>query len=266
MAHIYLSKLGLKTAMVAARKAGKIQMRHVGKTHRIRFKGEINLVTEVDGLCEEAILKIIRKNHPDHDILTEETGAHLKGSDYRWVVDPLDGTTNYAHGYPCFCVSIALLHKEKPIVGVVYDPNLDNLFWAVRGGGAWLNKKRIQVSQTRDLKRSLLATGFAYNVHTAQNDNIDHFTNFLKRSQAVRRDGAAAIDICYIACGRYDGFWEMGLKPWDVAAATLILEEAGGRSSLFSGSRLDIYEDNILCSNGRIHPSMLEVLKMRRSK
>ncbi len=250
----------LKTALRAARAAGTIQKRNYGKTHDIRFKGEINLVTEVDKACEAAVLKILSKAHPDHDILTEETGAHGHDSEYKWIIDPLDGTTNYAHGYPCFCISIGLEHRGKMIVGVVYNPSLEEVFWGVRGGGAWLNGKRIRVSKTTRLKRSLLATGFAYNVHTSKNDNIDNFTNFLKTSQAVRRDGAAAIDICYIACGRFDGFWEMGLKPWDTAAATLILEEAGGRSTLFDGSRLNLYADEIVCSNGRIHPQMLKVL------
>jgi myo-inositol-1(or 4)-monophosphatase len=251
----------LTTAIQAAKAAGAIQKRHYGRVKDIRFKGEINLVTEVDKACEEKILKILRKNHPDHDILTEETGAHLKGSEYKWIVDPLDGTTNYAHSYPCFCVSIALEHRGKALVGVVYNPNLEELFWAVRGRGAFLNKKRIFVSKIKALKRSLLATGFAYNVHTTKNDNLDHFRNFLKTAQAVRRDGAAAIDICYIACGRFDGFWELGLKPWDVAAAALILEEAGGRSTMLDGGKLDIYSDEIAASNGFIHRAMVDILR-----
>lgn len=255
----------LKTAIKAARAAGAIQMRSYEKKHRIGFKGEINLVTEVDKACEEKILKILRRDFPGHDVLTEETGAHSKGSDYKWIIDPLDGTTNYAHGYPCFAASIALLYKESPIVGVVYDPNLDNLFWAARGRGARRNKTRIRVSKERDLKRTLLATGFAYDVHKTRDDNIDHFTNFIKKAQAVRRDGAAAIDVCYVACGRYDGFWEMGLKAWDIAAAVLILEEAGGRSTMFSGDSLDVYGDNIVCSNGLIHQEMLKVLRKGRS-
>jgi myo-inositol-1(or 4)-monophosphatase len=259
-----MSERFLKTALKAAEAAGAIQKRHYGKVRSIAFKGEINLVTEVDRACEEAILKILRKNHPDHDILTEETGAHLKGSDYKWIIDPLDGTTNYAHSYPCFCASIALEHKGKVLVGAVYNPNLDELFWSVRGRGAFLNKKRIRVSNIKKLKRSLLATGFAYNVHTTENDNLDHFTNFLKTAQAVRRDGAAAIDLCYIACGRFDGFWEMGLKPWDIAAAALILEEAGGRSTMFDGSRLDIYGDETVSSNGLIHRDMVRILSKTR--
>jgi len=253
----------LKTAVQAAKAAGAIQKKSYGKVRKISFKGEINLVTEVDKACEEKILKILRKNHPDHDILTEETGAHLKGSDYKWIIDPLDGTTNYAHGYPCFCVSIALEYEGRIIAGVVYHPILDELFWSIRGRGAYLNRRKIRVSRIKTLKKSLLATGFAYDVHTAKNDNLDHFTDFLKTAQAVRRDGAAAIDMCYIACGRFDGFWELGLKPWDVAAASLILEEAGGRSTLFGGSRLDIYADEIVSSNGFIHRQMVGILTRR---
>ncbi|HEX5038472.1 MAG TPA: inositol monophosphatase family protein [bacterium] len=251
----------LKTAVRAAKAAGALQKKHYGKVKKIQFKGEINLVTEVDKACEKEILRVLRKNHPDHDILTEETGAHLKGSDYKWIVDPLDGTTNYAHGYPCFCVSIALEHRGKILVGVVYHPLLDELFWSVRGRGAYLNKKKIRVSPIKKLKRSLLATGFAYNVHTTKNDNIGHFTNFIKTAQAVRRDGAAAIDMCYIACGRFEGFWELGLKPWDTAAASLILEEAGGRSTLFKGQKLDLYADEIVASNGFIHGQMIAILR-----
>lgn len=251
----------LKTAVEAAKAAGAIQKKNYEKKHTIDFKGEINLVTETDKACEEKILKILRKNHPDHDILTEETGAHLNGSDYKWIVDPLDGTTNYAHSYPCFCVSIALEHKGRVIVGVVYHPLLNELFWSVRGRGAYLNKKKIKVSQIKQPKRALLATGFAYNVHTTKNDNLDHFRNFLKTVQAVRRDGAAAVDICYIACGRFDGFWEMGLKPWDIAAAGLILEEAGGKLTMFDGKKLDIYGDEVVASNGFIHRPMVAILE-----
>lgn len=254
----------LKTTILAVKAAGEIQRRRYGKVRKINFKGEINLVTEVDHACEEAILKILRRSHPDHDILTEETGAHSKGSEYKWIIDPLDGTTNYAHGYPCFCVTIGLEHRGKIIVGAVYNPILDELFWSVRGRGAYLGKKRIHVSKIKKLQRALLATGFAYNVHKTKNDNIDHFTNFLKTAQAVRRDGAAAIDLCYLACGRFDGFWEMGLKPWDIAAAVLILEEAGGNSTMLDGSSLDIYADQIAASNGFIHRQMIDILAKRK--
>lgn len=251
----------LKTAIRAARAAGEIQKKGMGKAHDIQFKGEINLVTEVDKACEKKIHRILSDAFPDHDFLMEESGAANRSSDYKWIVDPLDGTTNYAHGYPCFCVSIALEHRGKVILGVVYNPNLDELFAAELGRGATLNGKKIRVSKTRGLKRAMLATGFAYNIHTAKQKDFAPFIQFLKQVQAIRRDGAAAVDICYVACGRFDGFWELELYPWDVAAATLILKEAGGRSSLFDGSPLDIYRRQIVCSNGILHPSMVAMLK-----
>lgn len=249
----------LKTAVAAARAAGAIQKKGYEKAHSIQFKGEINLVTEVDKACETKIVKIISRDYPDHDFLTEEEGAYNRPSEFKWIIDPLDGTTNYAHGYPCFCSSIALEHRGQVIVGVVYEPLLDQLFVGLQGGGAFLNGRRIQVSNSPDLKRSLLSTGFGYGVHK-DSRNLDHFSNFILQSQAVRRDGAAAIDICYVACGRFDGFWELDLWPWDIAAATLILKEAGGLSTLFDGRPLDIYAKEILCSNKRIHSRMLAVL------
>ncbi len=258
-------KTFLKVAVEAAKKAGAVQMRSYGKSHRIHFKGSINLVTEVDGASEEAILAVLKKNFPTHAILTEESGTLGPLSDYKWILDPLDGTTNYAHGYPVFCVSIALEYKGKVVVGVVYDPTRDHLFTAIRGRGAFLNGKLIRVSPIRDLKRALLSTGFAYNVWTEKkNNNLDHFQNFLRNSQAIRRDGAAAIDLCYVACGYYDGFWEIGLKAWDVAAAALILEEAGGKVSLFDGRALDIHAEEIAASNGALHKTMVKVLQEGR--
>ena len=250
----------LKTAIKAAKTAGALQRRHVGHVKRIEFKGEINLVTEVDKACEAAILNILSKEFPSHDVLTEESGAFQRGSEYRWVIDPLDGTTNFAHAYPFFCVSIGLEYRGKVIVGVVYNPNLDELFCAVKGGGASLNGRRIRVSRVKALKRALLSTGFAYNVQTVTDNNLDHFRDFLMTSQAVRRDGVAAIDLCYVACGRFDGFWEIDLWPWDVAAGSLIIEEAGGRVTMFDGSSLRLDGKRIVASNGLIHRNMLRVL------
>ena len=251
----------LKVAVRAARAAGEIQMRSLGKAHKIRFKGEINLVTEVDEACEEKIVRIIKQDFADHDFLTEESGAFNRPSEFRWVIDPLDGTTNYAHAYPLFCTAIGLEHRGKMILGVVYEPNLDQLFVGVRGRGASRDGKKISVSRVPILKRSLLATGFAYNIKTDGKNNIDHFKNFLMNAQAVRRDGVAAVDLCYVACGRYDGFWELGLWPWDTAAASLILEEAGGRVTTFDGSPFCIEGKEIVASNGKIHSAMLEVLR-----
>ena len=257
----------LKIAIAAARESGKIQQASLGRVKQIRFKGEINLVTEVDKRCERAIVRRIRESFPEHDLLTEESGILQKRkrkSAYRWIVDPLDGTTNYSHGYPLFCTSIALEVRGRSELGVIYDPNHDELFWAVHGRGAFLNGRRIHVSKIRRLRRALLATGFAYNVRNTSNNNLRHFRDFIMTSQAVRRDGVAAIDLCYVAAGRFDGFWELGLWPWDVAAGALILEEAGGKVTMMDGARFTLYGKNIVANNGKIHRQMLEVLRRGR--
>lgn len=254
----------LAVAKEAARAAGAIQRKKQGHVENIEFKGAINLVTEVDHASEKAILDIIRGEFPEHQILAEEAGAHETDSTHRWIIDPLDGTTNYAHGYPCYAVSIALEIKGVVTCGLVYDPTRDEMFEAVRGEGAKLNDQPIQVSQTKELKRSLLATGFAYDVQESQNNNLDHFANFILTSQAVRRDGAAAVDLAYVACGRYDGFWELNLWPWDVAAGTLLVEEAGGRVTKFDGSPASIHDREILANNGTINGEMIEILTRRK--
>ncbi len=254
----------LRTAILAAREAGKIQMRQLGKVRSIQFKGEINLVTDVDQACEEAILKIIRKEYPDHGILTEDSGAFTKVSEYKWIIDPLDGTTNYAHGFPVFCVSIGLEHKGQVILGSVYEPTLDQMFVGIRGKGASLNGKKIRVSKGAPLNTALLATGFAYNVRTKTENNLRHFTNFIMTAQAIRRVGAAAVDLCYVACGRFDGFWELDLCPWDTAAGLLILKEAGGKVTRFDGTAYSIYDKEIVASNGIIHSEMVKVLQQGR--
>ena len=256
----------LKVAIEAALEAGRLQTKYLGRAHRVRFKGEINIVTEVDTLCEDRIMRRIRRTFPSHDILTEESGAFNRPSEYKWIIDPLDGTVNYAHGYPLFCVSIGVEHRGRLIAGVVFEPNRGELFRAVAGGGAFRNDRRILVSGERRLKRSLLATGFAYNVTTKLENNINHFRNFIMKAQAVRRDGVAAVDLCYVACGRYEGFWELGLCPWDVAAAALIVQEAGGSVSLFDGAPLNIYKNEICASNGKIHRPMLEVIRRGRRR
>lgn len=249
-----------QVAIDAAKEAGAIQMASLGKVEHVQLKSEINLVTEIDKRCETQIIERIGGHFPDHDILAEEGGGERKNSVYKWIIDPLDGTTNYAHGYPLFCVSIALEYKGEIVVGVVYDPNRDELFVAEKQGGASLNGKKIAVSPVPTLAGSLLATGFAYNVRTARANNLDHFQNFLMRAQALRRDGVAAIDLCYVACGRYDGFWELNLFPWDVAAGSLIVNEAGGKASAFNGDPFDIYLKEIVASNGRLHGDMCRVL------
>ena len=251
-------------AIQAVRESGKIQKEWLRKDKKIELKGEINLVTEVDRRSEQRIVEIIKKAFPKHNILTEETPmANELPSPFRWIVDPLDGTTNYAHGYPCFCTSIALELEGKIVLGAVYDPLLDELFTAQQGNGAFLNNERISVSTTDRLTNALICTGFPYDVRESQENNLDHFNHFVMEARAIRRDGSAALDLCYVAAGRFDGFWELKLYPWDVAAGKLLVEEANGRVTDFRGDPLNIYAHQILASNGKIHPEMMRVLKRR---
>jgi myo-inositol-1(or 4)-monophosphatase len=253
----------LEFAINLARQAGQLLCDRFGTGFNVSHKGAINLVTEVDLQSERLIREAIASHYPRHEILAEEEGLTESQSDYRWIIDPLDGTTNYAHGFPIFCVSIALEHRGQTVLGVVYDPMRDELFAAERGSGAALNNRTIRVSDTPELSLSLLATGFPYNIRTSRLTNLDHWANFAIRAQALRRTGAAAIDLCYVACGRFDGFWELSLNPWDTAAGALIVEEAGGRVSDFAGNRFSNYKPEIVASNGIIHESMLEVLAIR---
>jgi myo-inositol-1(or 4)-monophosphatase len=250
------------TAVNAARSAGLLLKEHLGKVEQVEFKGAVDLVTEMDKKAEDLIVNEIRKNFPDHGILTEESKERLTGTPYRWIIDPLDGTTNYAHGFPIFCVSIAFEQEDEVIFGVVYDPMLDELFTAEPGGGSFLNGRKIRVSGTDSLDRSLLATGFPYDVRTSRANNLDHFSRFAVKAQAIRRAGSAALDLCYVACGRFDGFWEMKLHPWDVAAGALIVKEADGKVTDFTGGGFSIHTGVCLATNGLIHGEMVEVLKM----
>jgi myo-inositol-1(or 4)-monophosphatase len=251
----------LKLAKAAAKKAGEIQLRRLGRLTGFRLKGVANLVTQVDLLCEEAVIGMIRRQFPDHAFLAEERGQEQTApSDFLWVIDPLDGTTNYAHGYPLFCVSIGLVKKGRIEVGVVFDALHRELFTAIRGRGAFLNGKRIRVSRVARLEESLLCTGFSYDRGERLRESLDAFVKLLPYPQAIRRDGCAALDICYTACGRYDGFWEHHLNPWDVAAGTLILEEAGGKVSDLQGRPISIYEKIFFGSNSRIHEEVVRVL------
>ena len=255
----------LNFAIQTARDAGAILADRLGRA-LVTNKGDINLVTEADLASEELIIERIKSHYPRHAILAEESGASEGSesgsgkSEWKWIIDPLDGTTNYAHGYPCFCVSIALERAGAIEVAVIYDPTRDEMFAAERGQGATLNNRRIGVSEVEDLNRAMLCTGFPYNVRERPNFARD-FTNFTMAAQAVRRDGSAAIDLAYIACGRFDGFWEDGLNPWDVAAGVLLIEEAGGLVTDFTGGALDIYTPKVLASNGLIHNSMRRVLR-----
>lgn len=255
----------LNFAIQIAREAGGILIDRLGRALQVFQKGDIDLVTEADLASEKLLIERINSHYPRHGILAEESGASegvgaVPGEgEWRWIIDPLDGTTNYAHGYPCFCVSIGVERAGRIEMGVVYDPTRDELFAAERGRGATMNERRVRVSAVEDLNRAMLCTGFPYNVRERP-DFARDFTNFTLQAQAVRRDGSAALDLAYVACGRFDGFWENGLNPWDVAAGVLLIEEAGGRVTDFRGGPLDIYTPKVLASNGLLHEAMLRVL------
>lgn len=253
------------SAITLARKAGRILQGHLGKVKKVVYKGAVNLVTEMDLLSEKIIVSEIRKKYPNHSILAEEKTHQQIDAEYRWVIDPLDGTTNYSHGFPVYCVSIGLEKRGDVILGVVYDPARDELFVGEKRRGAWLNGRRIHVSSTPKLARSLLATGFPYDLRESPVNNFDHFQNFALRVHAVRRSGSAALDLCYVAAGRFDGFWEMKLGSWDVAAGSLIVREAGGKVTDFKGTPSPLDGTYVLATNGKIHPEMMKILKMGRS-
>ena len=249
-----------------AREAGALLMSYFHRRLKIEYKGDADLVTAADRAAEVMIRSRIRERWPGHDVLGEEQGLSDQGSEYRWYVDPLDGTTNFAHGYPVFCVSIALEHQRieqrssgKPgrrIAAVVYDPTRDEMFSAEQGRGAQLNGELIQVSKTAALKESLLATGFpSHKRH--KNPNIYFYHQITLHSHGVRRAGSAALDLCNVACGRFDGFWEFNLNPWDTAAGVLIVEEAGGKVTRFDGSAFEIDSRETLASNGLIHDALV---------
>ena len=249
-----------EVALRAAKEAGAILREGLDRTRTIEYKGTKNLVTDIDRRSEEAIASLVRRELPGHSLVSEE-GTRLEGnSGYRWLVDPLDGTTNYAHGYPCFCVSIGIEKDGTLIYGVVYDPTLEEVFAAERDGGAFLNGKRLRVSAISELSKALLATGFPHDVAAAEEDNLNHFGNFMKRAQAIRRPGSAALDLCYVAAGRFDGFWELGLNAWDVAAGSLAVMEAGGRVTDLTGQPLRLSAPRIVASNGVIHEEMLRII------
>jgi myo-inositol-1(or 4)-monophosphatase len=248
-------------AVETARQAGALLMEKLNQSLKIHYKGDIDLVTEADKMSENLIIGAIRRNFPDHGILSEESPEILDGSAMRWIIDPLDGTTNYAHGYPVFCVSIALEKDGTIILGVIYDPTRRDIFVALRGEGAYLNGKRLAVSPTSDLNRSLLATGFPYDIRESKENNLSNFNMMAKEAQAVRRAGSAALDIAYVACGRFDGFWELKLKPWDTAAASLVIAEAGGKTTDITGRPWNLFSPHILVSNGRIHEQMIAVFQ-----
>jgi myo-inositol-1(or 4)-monophosphatase len=253
----------LTTAIEAAREAGKLLREGVGKIKTIeRKQGEAtNLVTEFDKRAEALIINKIHARFPSHDILAEESGSHDIQSEYRWVIDPLDGTTNYTHALALFSVSIGVEYRGEMIAGVVYDPSADELFTAEKGKGAFLNGAPLHVSSSDALINSLLVTGFPYTFRQDPGRIVDHFENFLMEAQGIRRLGSAALDLAYIAAGRLDGYWESTLFPWDKSAGVLLVKEAGGMVTDFLGNPDSIYTPATLASNGIIHRAMLDVLR-----
>jgi myo-inositol-1(or 4)-monophosphatase len=293
MADIRL-ETALEAARAAARAGGRTLMAYFGGELEIRKKGRIDLVTEADLAAEEVVLNELRRHFPGCAVLAEESAVAAPDGAWRlapkdhagagnpwsagpaeppavdaadqpvlWVVDPLDGTSNFAHGYPVFCVSVGLLHRGEPVVGVVYDPTREELFEAVRGGGATLNGRPLHTSDCPVLGEAMVVTGFPYDIQTVRDNTVDLFSRFLHGAQAVRRDGSAALDLCYVAAGRFDGFWERRLKPWDTAAAAVIVREAGGLVTRFDGSPFSVFVPEILAAGPRLHPVMVSVLQNR---
>jgi myo-inositol-1(or 4)-monophosphatase len=257
----------LALAIEAVRQAGAVQMAAFGGALSVSKKGAIDLVTNVDVEIERTFRALIAERHPDHDVLGEEMGAHRAGAAparHCWIFDPIDGTTNFAHGVPIFCSSLALEVEGELTVAAVLDPTRGELFTAERGKGAWLNGTRLRVSDTDTLLDALLVTGFPYTVHSDPHELMALFAAFMGRSRAVRRLGSAALDVCYVAAGRMDGFWEQGLSAWDIAAAALLVHEAGGRISDLAGEPFDVRTGRLVASNGRIHADMLEIIQSVR--
>jgi myo-inositol-1(or 4)-monophosphatase len=248
----------LEVAMEAAYEAGGILMAEFARPVDISYKGEVDIVTQADRRSEQAIVTCLRKRFPKHAIVAEEGGGSESDSPFRWHVDPLDGTTNFAHGYPCFAVSIGLEEAGELIAGVIFQPVSGELFTAVKGEGAYLNRKKIQVSVIQKLATSLLVTGFP-SVKRAQNPNIHYYWDFTLRSHGVRRDGSAAMDLASVACGRFEGFWEFGLRSWDTAAGVLLVREAGGTVSRFDGQPYQLGDRELLASNGNVHSEMIRI-------
>lgn len=251
----------LELAIEIAREVGALQRQWFTEPRTIETKSSaIDLVTDVDRACDVLIRERIASSFPEDGMLTEEDSEHRGTSDWRWVVDPLDGTTNYAHGIPHFAVAIGLELAGESVAGVIYDPIRDELFRAERGSGAWLNESPIRVSEIDMLRSALLATGFAYDVHTVESDNIAFFTRFMRRAQAIRRAGSAALDLAYLAAGRFDGFWELDLHPWDVSAGLVMVKEAGGAATDLDGSSVPATGERLVASNGLLHEEMLRIL------
>jgi myo-inositol-1(or 4)-monophosphatase len=252
----------LNIAVKAARRAGSLIMRHLDRLERltIETKGRNDFVTEVDRQAEAEIIEVLRYAYPDHSILAEESGMQA-GNEYRWIIDPLDGTTNFLHGYPQFAVSIALEHKGKLDQAVVFDPHKNELFTASRGRGAQINDRRMRVSALNDLQLALLGTGFPFRSQEYLEPWIGMVRDFIKNTSGIRRAGSASLDLAHVACGRFDGFWEFSLSPWDIAAGCLLIQEAGGLVTDLQGEQDFMQNGHVLAGNPKIHAKMLEVVR-----
>lgn len=261
--HTQQLQIFLDVAKSAANQGGMVLKEFWGQQLAIAEKErQGDLVTEADKKAEMEIVKVIKEHFPEHGILAEESGKlGTKDSNYLWVIDPLDGTTNYAHGYPLSAVSIGLLINGIPSVGVVYNPMYEELWSGAKGQGATLNNHAIQVSDTTELSKSLLVSGFAYDRRETLDNNYAEFCYLTHLTQGVRRSGSAALDLAHVACGRFDGYWERGIKLWDIAAGIVILEEAGGKVSAYNGDRIDFNSGRILATNGKIHDILSETLQ-----
>ena len=256
----------LRSTLLEATQAGATEiLRFFQKSFTISNKeGVNNLVTEADHASEKAILSVIQKKFPDHQILAEESGKLVQDSTYKWIIDPIDGTVNFAQGIPLNCVSIGIEYAGEIILGAVYNPHLNEFFVAEKGKGATLNENPIRVSDKTETIKSCLVTGFPYTYINETNGPIEVFERFVRKGVSVRRLGSAAIDLCWVACGRLDGFFEQKLEPWDSAAGYLIVEEAGGKVTDFTGQKYSVYQHKILATNGKIHGEMLEVINGRK--
>ncbi|MGA1874962.1 MAG: inositol monophosphatase family protein [bacterium] len=249
-----------EVAFQATDKAARVLRQRFGQPHTVRKKRAIDLVTEADEQSEHIIVDTIHHAFPTHDMVAEEGSLIDTGSPYQWIIDPLDGTTNFAHHIPHFCISIALAVRGRLVFGLVENPMWPERFWAASGEGAFMNNKSIRVSSTVSIPESLLVTGFPYELHPAMDLLIRRFQRCMAAAQGIRRFGSAALDLCYVACGRFEGFWEQHLKPWDTAAGVLILREAGGMATDFSGSPHEPASPELLATNGSIHQEMLHLL------
>ena len=248
------------TALKAAHAAGAIQREGYGNVVSLDYKSAFNIVTDVDAASEKEVIRIIKESFPDHEILGEESGVHATGSSSRWIIDPLDGTTNYAHSYPFFCVSIGYEENGEMQLGVVFNPMSNELFFAEKGKGAFLNGMPIKVSNVGSLSACLLATGFPPDTANAHYSNLAEFARLTDICHGVRRDGSAALDLCFVACGRLDGFWEFKLAPWDLAAGTLIVREAGGSVSSLTGGKFDMNTGHVLACNSLVGDEIVAAL------